>query len=175
VTVCGIYKTGIEIYDRTYVLGDIGLIRKLNNWHPGLIGGYEVFLDNYNAMDEVSETIYMGLPVGWNSKTMKEIYPEIFDWLNLQNTNKYILLIVMTIVAVINLITCLIILVLERTRMIGVLKAIGSSDWKVQQIFMQQGAYIALTGVALGLVAGLGLSYLQLRTGSLHSMKKHIT
>jgi lipoprotein-releasing system permease protein len=165
VKVCGIYKTGIEIYDRTYVLGDIGLIRKLNDWHPGLIGGYEVFLNDYNAMDDVSEKIYMGLPIGWNSKTMREIYPEIFDWLNLQNTNKYILLIVMTIVAVINLITCLIILVLERTRMIGVLKALGSSDWKVQQIFMQQGAYIALTGVIVGLVVGLGLSYLQLRTG----------
>ncbi|HLO83345.1 MAG TPA: FtsX-like permease family protein, partial [Chitinophagaceae bacterium] len=163
--VCGIYKTGIEIYDKIYVLGDIGLIRKLNDWHDGLIGGYEVFLKDYGTMDEASESIYTSLPIGWDSKTMKEIYPEIFDWLNLQNTNKYILLIVMTIVAVINLITCLIILVLERTRMIGVLKALGSNDWKVQQVFMLQGAYIALTGVMIGLIAGLGLSYLQLKTG----------
>ncbi|HLO79702.1 MAG TPA: FtsX-like permease family protein [Chitinophagaceae bacterium] len=163
--VCGIYKTGIEIYDKIYVLGDIGLIRKLNDWHNGLIGGYEVFLKDYSTMAETSESIYTALPIGWDSKTMKEIYPEIFDWLNLQNTNKYILLIVMTIVAVINLITCLIILVLERTRMIGVLKALGNNDWKVQQIFMLQGAYIALTGVIIGLIVGLGLSYLQLKTG----------
>ena len=165
VKVCGIYKTGIEIYDRTYVLGDIDLIRKLNDWNPGLIGGYEVFLKDYTTMDQSSESIYNQLPIGWDSKTMKEIYPEIFDWLNLQNTNKYILLAVMTVVAVINLITCLIILVLERTRMIGILKALGSNDWTVQQVFMQQGAYIALTGVITGLVIGLGLSFLQLQTG----------
>jgi lipoprotein-releasing system permease protein len=165
VRVCGIYKTGIEIYDRTYVLGDIDLIRKLNDWNPGLIGGYEVFLNDYTSMDQSSESIYNQLPIGWDSKTMKEIYPEIFDWLNLQNTNKYILLAVMTVVAVINLITCLIILVLERTRMIGMLKALGTNDWTVQQVFMQQGAYIAFTGVIIGLFIGLGLSYLQLQTG----------
>lgn len=163
--VSGIYKTGIEIYDRTYILGDINLIRRLNNWDPDLIGGYEVFLRDYTEMDKVSEQVYNELPMGWDSRTMKEIYPEIFDWLNLQNTNKYILIAVMTIVAVINLITCLIILVLERTRMIGVLKALGTSDWKVQQIFLQQGGFIALAGVTIGLVLGLGLSYLQLKTG----------
>lgn len=163
--VSGIYKTGIEIYDRTYVLGDIGLIRRLNDWDNNTIGGYEVFLKEYSQMGEVSENIYTALPAGWDSKTMKEIYPEIFDWLNLQDTNKYILVTVMTIVALINLITCLIILVLERTRMIGVLKALGSSDWNIQQIFMQQGAFITLTGVLLGLAVGLGLSFLQLKTG----------
>jgi lipoprotein-releasing system permease protein len=137
----------------------------LNDWDARTIGGYEVFLKDYSQMAEISESMYNALPAGWDSRTMKEIYPEIFDWLNLQDINKYILITVMTIVAMINLITCLIILVLERTRMIGVLKALGSGDWKVQQIFMQQGAYIALTGVMLGLAIGLGLSYLQLKTG----------
>jgi lipoprotein-releasing system permease protein len=163
--VSGIYKTGIEIYDRNFVLGDIRLIRRLNDWDSSMIGGYEVVLDDYNQMDEVSASIYEQLPTGWDSKTMKEIYPEIFDWLNLQNTNKFILLSVMTAVAVINLITCLIILVLERTRMIGVLKALGSSDWNIQRIFMVQGAYITILGVIWGLVIGLGLSILQLKTG----------
>jgi lipoprotein-releasing system permease protein len=163
--VSGIYKTGIEIYDNFYVLGDIGLIQRLNDWDNQMIGGYEVFLREPELMDEVSDGIFMSLPMGWDSRTMKEIYPEIFDWLNLQNTNKYILLVVMALVAVINLTTCLIILVLERTRMIGVLKALGSNDWKVQQIFLQHGAYIALSGVAIGLLVGLGLSYLQLKTG----------
>ncbi len=163
--ISGIYKTGIEIYDRNFVLGDIGLIRRLNNWDSTMIGGYEVVLKEYGHMAEVSADIYQGLPTGWDSKTMKEIYPEIFDWLNLQNTNKYILLSVMTAVAVINLITCLIILVLERTRMIGVLKALGSSDWNIQRIFMVQGAYITIVGVVWGLVIGLGISILQLKTG----------
>lgn len=163
--ISGIYKTGIEIYDRNFVLGDIGLIRRLNNWDSTMIGGYEVVLKDYTHMDEVSASIYEQLPTGWDSRTMKEIYPEIFDWLNLQNANKYILLSVMTAVAVINLITCLIILVLERTRMIGVLKALGSTDWTVQRVFMVQGAYITVLGVAWGLVIGLGLSILQLKTG----------
>ncbi len=163
--VSGIYKTGIEIYDRNFVLGDIRLIRRLNDWDSSMIGGYEVVLDDYNQMDEVSASTYEQLPTGWDSKTMKEIYPEIFDWLNLQNTNKFILLSVMTAVAVINLITCLIILVLERTRMIGVLKALGSSDWNIQRIFMVQGAYITILGVIWGLVIGIGLSILQLKTG----------
>lgn len=164
-TISGIYKTGIEIYDRNFVLGDIGLIRRLNSWDSTLIGGYEVVLKDYSKMDEVSASIYEQLPTGWDSRTMKEIYPEIFDWLNLQNTNKFILLTVMTAVAVINLITCLIILVLERTRMIGVLKALGSSDSKIQKIFMIQGAYITILGVVWGLVIGLGFSILQKQTG----------
>lgn len=164
-TISGIYKTSIEIYDRNFVLGDIGLIRRLNNWDSTMIGGYEVVLKNYDQMNDVSASIYEKLPTGWDSKTMKEVYPEIFDWLNLQNTNKFILLSVMTAVAVINLITCLIILVLERTRMIGVLKALGSSDWTIQRVFMIQGAYITIIGVLWGLVIGLGLSILQLKTG----------
>jgi len=163
--ISGIYKTGIEIYDRNFVLGDIGLIRRLNNWDSTMIGGYEVVLNDYTHMDEVSVDLYKQLPEGWDSRTMKEIYPEIFDWLNLQNTNKFILLAVMTAVAVINLITCLIILVLERTRMIGVLKALGSTDWNIQKVFMIQGAYITIVGVVWGLIIGLGISFLQLKTG----------
>ena len=130
-----------------------------------MIGGYEVVLNDYTHMDEVSVDLYKQLPEGWDSRTMKEIYPEIFDWLNLQNTNKFILLAVMTAVAVINLITCLIILVLERTRMIGVLKALGSTDWNIQKVFMIQGAYITIVGVVWGLIIGLGISFLQLKTG----------
>ena len=164
-TISGIDKTGIEVYDQTYIIGDMGLIQRLNNWQPGTIGGYELVLHDYNKMDKVSEQIYAELPIGWDSRTLREIYPEIFDWLNLQNTNKYILISVMTAVAVINLITCLIILVLERTRMIGVLKALGSTNWTIQQIFITQGAYITILGVFLGLLMGLGLSYLQLKTG----------
>ena len=164
-TVTGLYKTGIEVYDRTYVLGDIGLIRKLNNWSDSTIGGYEVVLKDYAKMDGISMDLFRKIPTGWDSKTMKEVYPEIFDWLNLQNTNKYILITVMTIVAVINLITCLIILVLERTRMIGVLKALGSGDWTIQKIFVAQGAYIAILGVVTGLLFGVGFSLLQRKTG----------
>lgn len=163
--ISGIYKTGIEVYDQTFIVGDIRLIQRLNNWTPEMIGGYEVFLNDHHKMAEISEKIFSGLPSGWNSKTMKEIYPEIFDWLQLQDLNKYILLSVLTIVAIINMITCLIILVLERTRMIGVLKAMGASNWSIQKIFLFQGAYITLWGITLGMIIGIGLSLLQKYTG----------
>ncbi|MCU0379790.1 MAG: FtsX-like permease family protein, partial [Chitinophagaceae bacterium] len=143
----------------------IRLIQRLNDWSAEQIGGYEVMLNDYRDMDMLSTAFYQTLPGGWDSRTMQEIYPEIFDWLNLQNTNKYILIAVMTAVALINLITCLIILVLERTRMIGVLKAVGTGNWKIQQIFLFYGSIITLWGIVGGLVLGLGISWLQQRTG----------
>lgn len=163
--ISGIYKTGIEVYDQTFIVGDIRLIQRLNDWQSDMIGGYEVFLKDHHQMTGISESIFSGLPSGWNSKTMKEIYPEIFDWLQLQDLNKYILLSVLTIVAIINMITCLIILVLERTRMIGVLKAMGAGNWSIQKIFLFQGAYITLWGIALGMIIGIGLSLIQKYTG----------
>jgi lipoprotein-releasing system permease protein len=163
--VCGIYKTGIDIYDKTFAFGDIRLIQRLNDWSADQIGGYEVVLKDPNEMDSMSNRIFGTLPSGWDSKTMKEIHPEIFDWLNLQNVNKYILIAVMTAVALINLITCLIILVLERTRMVGVLKAVGMRDWDIQKIFIGYGALITLWGILAGLLLGLGIGYLQKTTG----------
>jgi lipoprotein-releasing system permease protein len=163
--VCGIYKTGIDVYDKNFAIGDMRLIQRLNNWDSTQIGGYEVVLKDYTTMDSTSQRIYEKLPMGWDSKTMREVYPDIFDWLNLQDTNKVILLTVMTAVAVINLITCLIILVLERTRMIGVLKALGSTDWDIQRIFLQYGALITAAGIFGGLALGLGISWLQKATG----------
>ncbi len=163
--VSGVFKTGIEHYDQAFAFGDIRLIQRLNDWSASQIGGYEVVLRDHRRMDTLSASIFESLPAGWDSQTMREIQPDIFDWLNLQNTNKYILIAVMTLVAVINLITCLIILVLERTRMVGLLKAVGMGDWQVQKIFLGHGAIITLAGVGAGLLLGLGIAWLQLRTG----------
>jgi lipoprotein-releasing system permease protein len=166
-TVVGIYRTGIEEYDKTFAIGDIRLIQRLNNWENFEIGGYEVFLNDYKKMDDVSNEIYESsiFPQLWETQTVKEIYPNIFDWLQIQNTNQGILITIMIIIAIINLITCLIILVLERLRMIGVLKALGATDWGVQRIFLQHSVIITFTGIILGTLLALGLLFLQIKTG----------
>ncbi|MDF2190176.1 FtsX-like permease family protein [Paraflavitalea sp. CAU 1676] len=164
-TVAGIFKTGIEDYDRHIAIGDLKLIQRMNDWDSTLVGGYEIFLHDYELMDPVSDNIVSQLPLGMKSTTIKNIYPNIFDWLALQNKTIAIVLIIMVVIATLNLITCLLILVLERTRMIGVLKALGARNNMVQKIFLYHGAVITFIGLLLGNVIGLGVCWLQQRYG----------
>ncbi len=159
--VAGIYKTGIDVYDKVYAIGDLRLIQRLNEWDKSQIGGYEIDLSDPGLMEKTALDLYNQLPTGWNAITLKELSPEIFDWLQLQNTNKYILVVVMVIIAAINLITCLIILILERTKMIALLKAIGTKENSIQQVFLFYGTWIAVRGIGLGVLLGLGICYLQ--------------
>ena len=171
-TITGIYKTGIEEYDTHFAIVDLKLIQRLNadsgnyDWQKE-IGGYEIFLKDYHQIDETVADIYGmdSFPQTWDTISVRDISPNIFDWLGMQDTTRNVLIIFMIIVAVINLITCLIILVLERLRMIGILKSLGATDWTVQKIFLRHSALITLTGIIIGAAVALGLLFLQKATG----------
>ncbi len=166
-TIAGIYKTGIEEYDKTFAIGDLRLIQRLNDWDPMQAGGYEVFLRDYKQADQVAEAIFDmdKFPLSWEAVNVRDVSPNIFDWLNMQDVTRNVLIGIMIFVALINLVSCLIILVLERVRMIGVLKALGANNWTIQNIFLRHAIIITLTGIIVGTLLALGLLWLQKKTG----------
>jgi len=160
--IVGIYKTGLDEYDREYALVDIGLIQRLNNWSSDEIGGFEVFINDVRDLDRLGNTInedYVGQRL--QAKTMRQINPNLFDWLDLQNMNERVIIILMILVAIINMTTVLLILILERTNMIGVLKSLGGSNWMIRKIFLYHAMYITGLGLLLGNGMGIGLSLAQ--------------
>jgi lipoprotein-releasing system permease protein len=161
-TITGIYKTGLLEYDKVYALVDIAQIQRLNGWTHDEVGGFEVFINDVTHIDELGKTInedYVGRNL--TALTIKEVYPNIFDWLNLQNTNERVILILMTLVAAINMITALLILILERTNMIGILKSLGATNWSVRKIFLLFAGYIISLGLIWGNFIGIGLCLIQ--------------
>lgn len=163
--VVGLYKTGIEEYDKLFVIGDLNLIRRVNDWKADQIGGYEIFLNDYHQIDSINNQLSDKLPIQWMSRSIRDVYPNIFDWLTIQDVNRNVIFIVMSIVAIINLITCLLILILERTRMVGILKALGATDQLIRKIFLYHATVITFAGIGIGFISGIGICLLQQYTG----------
>lgn len=160
--ICGIYKTGLEEYDQKFALVDIRQLQQVLGWKENQIGGFEVFVDDIRDMDVINEFIYLeAIPGDLYSETIRDKFPAIFDWLSLQDINEVVILVLMLVVALINMVTALMILILERTNMIGILKALGQTDWSIRKIFLYHAAYITLTGLFWGNLFGLGICWLQ--------------
>lgn len=160
--IVGIYKTGLEEYDQRFALVDIRQIQRILGWTENQISGFEVFIDNIDDLGPITEYIYFNvLPNDLYAETIREKFPAIFEWLELQNINEVVILALMIIVSIINMMTALMILILERTNMIGTLKALGSSNWTIRRIFLYHAAYIITLGLLWGNVIGIALCLIQ--------------
>ena len=164
-TIVGIYQTGLEQFDERFVLADIAHIQKLNDWTENQIAGFEISLNNYDDMDDIAEQIQNEIPFDLRAKTIREANPQIFDWLDLQDVNVQIILILMVLVSGINMIATLLILILEKTNTIGILKTLGMQNFSIQKIFLFNAAYIIGRGMFWGNLIGLSLCFIQLKFG----------
>lgn len=165
--ISGIYETGFNEFDKMFVFCDIHHIQKLNKWDDNEVGGFEVFVDDFKDIDKMAVVVSKAIGYKLRSKTIVELYPQIFEWLKLQDMNVVIIIVLMVLVAGITMISTLLILILERTNMIGVLKALGSQSKSIRKIFVYNAVYIVGKGLMWGNIIGLGFCFLQLKTGLL--------
>jgi lipoprotein-releasing system permease protein len=166
-TITGIYETGLEEFDNLFIIGDIHHIQKINEWNDNEIGGYEIFIDDFNNLDKISEAVDRIAGFDLKTTTIKELYPQIFEWLSLQDINVVVILALMSLVAGITMISTLLILILEKTSLIGILKALGAENRRIRKIFIYNAVYLTGKGLLWGNVIAIGLSLLQIKTGVL--------
>jgi lipoprotein-releasing system permease protein len=159
--IAGIYETGFTDFDDLIVMADIRHIQKLNGWESNQVGGFEILIDNFDKLDEITSKVYEQIPYNLNAQSIKEKNPQLFDWLDLQNINVRVILILMLIVGGVNMITALLILILERTRLVGILKSLGATNWSVRKVFLYNAAYLIIKGLFWGNIIGLGIALLQ--------------
>jgi len=164
-TIVGIYNTGFAQFDNSVMIGDLREVQRLNNWTNNQVGGFEVLLDNFDNIEEKGNEIYNQIGAQLNSKTIVESYPSIFDWIQLFDNNVSFIIIIMILIASINMITALLVLILERVQMIGILKALGSNNWAIRKVFLYNASYLVLKGLFWGNIIGLTILLFQKYTG----------
>jgi len=160
--ICGIYNTGLEEYDKRFGLVDLKKLQEILGWQSSDVQGMEITLDDVRDLDVISEYVYYEiLPQQLYAESIRSKFPSIFEWLNLQDINEKIILQLMVLVAIINMITVLLILILERTQMIGILKSLGMNNWHIRKIFIYHAGYIIFFGLIIGNMVGIGIALLQ--------------
>ena len=164
-SVAGLFTTGFSDYDNTYVLGHLDVIRSLYGWDNNQVGAFELFLDDSSDLSIQSNALYDSIDALVDVQHVEEQFPEIFNWIRLFGTNISLIIIIMIIVGGVNMITALLVLILEQTQLIGITRVIGASVRSLQQLFLIQGTYLIGVGLFWGNLIGLGLLYIQKQTG----------
>ena len=159
--ISGIYETGLADFDKKFIIGDIRHIQKLNGWDDDQVGGFEVLVHDFDKLTETGKALYQKIPYNLNIQSIVNLHPEIFDWLELQDMNVVIILIIMVLVASITMISTLLILILERTNMIGVLKALGMKNYGIRKVFLYTASFIVIRGLVIGNIVALLLAFIQ--------------
>jgi lipoprotein-releasing system permease protein len=157
VTAVGIYNSGFQDFDENFVIADIRHIQKMNRWEDDQVGGFEVLIKNFDEIGLKSNQIYKETASTLNSQSIIEKYPGIFEWISLFDNNIYLIIVIMILVAGINMITALLVLILERTQMIGILKALGSTNTSIRKVFLYNAGYLVLKGLFWGNLIGLSI------------------
>ena len=163
--VVGIFNSGFQEFDATYIIGDIRHMQRINKWTPDQIGAFEIFVDDFNAIESIGEQVYAQTASTLDTKTIIEKYSYIFEWLQLFDFNIVVILVVMILVATINMVVALLVLILERTQMIGILKALGANNWSVRKIFLYNAFYLIVRGLFWGNLIGISLLLIQQQFG----------
>lgn len=160
-SIVGIYNSGFQQFDEQFIIADIRHIQRLNKWEDSQIGSFEVFVNDFDNIQKVGKEVYDETSSTLDTQTIRDKYYTIFEWLDLFDFNIVLIIGIMILVAGINMITALLVLILERTQMIGILKALGSSDWSVRKIFLYNAMYLVGVGLFWGNLIGIGLLMIQ--------------
>ncbi|MDW8851562.1 FtsX-like permease family protein [Flavobacterium sp. MMLR14_040] len=163
--ITGIFNSGFQDFDATYIIGDIRHIQRINKWNPDQVGAFEVFVKDFKNIKATGDQIYEQTSSSLDTKTIVEKYGYIFDWLQLFDFNIIVILVVMILVATINMVVALLVLILERTQMIGILKALGANNWTVRKIFLYNAFYLIIRGLFWGNLIGISILLIQQQFG----------
>ncbi|MFK5855997.1 MAG: FtsX-like permease family protein, partial [Bacteroidota bacterium] len=161
-SISGIYNTGMEEFDNNYIIGDLRHLQKLNNWGSNEVGSIEIILNDVTEIQNMSFELYNTIPYDVSVVTVFDEFPQIFNWLNLLDMNVIVLLTLMIIVATITMISTLLILIIERTSMVGLLKVLGANNGSIRKIFLYKASGIIIKGMLLGNLIGLLFYLIQL-------------
>jgi lipoprotein-releasing system permease protein len=157
----GIYNTGFLEFDKSMMIGDLYEVQRLNKWKADQVGGFEIILEDFNQIKEKSKAIHNEIPPTLNATSIVDANPAIFDWIELFDNNVWFIIAIMILVAGINMITALLVLILERVQMVGILKSLGSSNTSVRKIFLYNASYLILKGLLFGNLIGLSILFIQ--------------